>query len=59
MALHSIRTSWPWLRHVCADGGHAGPKLCDALEGKGGWRVEIIKRNAPLEVSPSCRGAGF
>jgi len=25
--LQSIRTRWPWLRHVFADGGYAGPKL--------------------------------
>ena len=25
--LKSIRTRWPWLRHVYADGGYAGPKL--------------------------------
>jgi transposase len=29
--LTSIRKVWPWLRHVFADGGHAGSKLEDAL----------------------------
>ena len=29
--LNSIRHSFPWLRHVFADGGYAGPKLTGAL----------------------------
>jgi putative transposase len=43
--LASIRSRWPWLRHVFADGGYAGDKLCDALQGKGDWTIEIIKRS--------------
>jgi transposase len=45
MGLRPIRTSWPWLRHVFADGGYAGPKLRGALKGHGAWRIEIIKRS--------------
>jgi len=43
--LASIRTSFPWLRHVFADGGYAGDKLKAALKGKGDWTLEIIKRS--------------
>jgi putative transposase len=45
IVLRPIRTSWPWLRHVFADGGYAGPKLRGALKGNGTWRIEIIKRS--------------
>jgi putative transposase len=45
IVLRPIRTSWPWLRHVFADGGYAGPKLRGALKGNGAWRIEIIKRS--------------
>ena len=43
--LKSIRYSYPWLRHVFADGGYAGPKLKEALKGEGEWTIEIIKRS--------------
>ena len=43
--LKSIRARWPWLRHVFADGGYAGPKLKDAMSGCGDWTIEIIKRS--------------
>lgn len=43
--LTSIRTSFPWLRHVFADGAYAGEKLETALKGKGDWTLEIIKRS--------------
>jgi putative transposase len=55
MALRPIRTSWPWLRHAFADGGHAGPKLHNAMKGNGDWRTEIIKRSdlaRGFEISP-------
>jgi transposase len=42
--LASIRASFPWLRHVFADGGYGGEKLETALYGKG-WTFEIIKRS--------------
>ncbi len=43
--LRSIRFSYPWLRHVFADGGYAGPKLKGALEKIGRWTIEIVKRS--------------
>jgi putative transposase len=43
--LKAIRYRFPWLRHVFADGGYAGDKLRDALEGHGDWTLEIIKRS--------------
>jgi transposase len=43
--LTSIRTRWPWLRHVFADGGYAGDKLQAALADKGQWTLEIIRRS--------------
>jgi transposase len=55
LALRSLRTSWPWLRHIFADGGYAGPKLRATLRGNGDWRIEIIKRQGAargFEVLP-------
>lgn len=43
--LASIRKTCPWLRHVFADGGYAGPKLRDALGRIGEWTLEIVKRS--------------
>ena len=43
--LISIRASFPWLRHIFADGGYAGEKLETALVGEGDWTLEIIKRS--------------
>ena len=43
--LASIRASFPWLRHVFADGGYAGRKLKTALQGQGQWTFEIVKRS--------------
>ena len=43
--LKAIRYRFPWLRHVFADGGYAGPKLRKALAKIGEWTVEIIKRS--------------
>jgi putative transposase len=43
--LARIRANFPWLRHVFADGGYAGEKLKAALDGKGNWTLEIIKRS--------------
>ena len=42
--LASIRHRFPWLRHIFTDGAYAGPKLAAALEGKGRWRLEVVKR---------------
>jgi transposase len=43
--LKSVRHTHPWLRHVFADGGYAGPKLRGALEKIGRWTIEIVKRS--------------
>ena len=43
--LTSIRASFPWLRCVFADGAYAGPKLQAALDGKGRWSIEVVKRS--------------
>ena len=45
MVLNAIRARWPWLRHIFADGGYAGPKLNDALRRLGDWTLEIVKRS--------------
>ena len=43
--LASIRFSYPWMRHIFADGGYAGQKLEKALEKCGEWTIEIIRRS--------------
>jgi transposase len=45
LLLASVRSQYPWLRHVFADGAYAGDKLKDALVDKGNWTIEIIKRS--------------
>jgi transposase len=42
--LAAIRSAFPWLRHVFADGGYAGAKLRGALDRIGTWSLEIVKR---------------
>ncbi len=42
--LQSIRSSYPWLRHVFADGGYTVPKLKAALAKIGRWSIEIVRR---------------
>ena len=42
--LADIRSSFPWLRHVFADGGYAADKLRHALASRGDCTIEIIKR---------------
>ena len=43
--LRSVRSAFPWLRHLFADGGYAGPKLRTALAAHGRWTLEIVKRS--------------
>ncbi len=43
--LASIRATFPWLRHVFADGGYAGKKLKAALARMGKWNIQIVKRS--------------
>jgi transposase len=45
LLLESIRSAFPWLRHVFADAAYAGEKLRDALAGIGEWTIEVIKRS--------------
>lgn len=49
LVLKSIRKAYPDLRHVFADGGYAGPKLRDALEGEGNWTIATVKRSDAAE----------
>ena len=56
--LAAVRTRFPWLRHVFADGGYAGDKLRSALVGMGKWTIDIIKRSDRVkgfEVLPRRR----
>src|SRR6266545_1821677 len=43
--LSSIRSAFPWLRHVFADGGYAGEKLEQSLVPLGAWTIDIVKRS--------------
>src|SRR3546814_13637465 len=43
--LASIRHSFPWLRHLFADGGYGGPKLRAALDKIGRWTLQIVQRS--------------
>lgn len=43
--LTSLRSLFPWMRFVFADGGYAGPKLEGELADKGCWTIEIVKRS--------------
>lgn len=45
LVLKDIRKSFPWLRHIFADGGYAGDKLKQALAKIGKWTIKIIKRS--------------
>ena len=47
--LAAIRHGFPWLRHVFADGGYAGPKLRAALRDMGEWTIEIVTRSDGAE----------
>jgi transposase len=47
--LASIRTAFPWLRHIFADGGYAGDKLKTALGNLGRWTLAIVKRAADAD----------
>ena len=42
--IKEIRSLYPWLRHLFADGGYAGPKLAKKLRKLGKWTLEIVKR---------------
>jgi putative transposase len=59
MVLQDIRYSFPWLRHVFADGGYAGDKLKTALTEIGDWTIEVIKRSDCVKPVPSKVEGGF
>ncbi len=43
--IKEIRSLYPWLRRLFADGGYAGPKLAKKLRKLGKWTLEIVKRS--------------
>lgn len=43
-ALKTVLRRWPWLRHIFADGGYAGPKLRAALRNVAKFTLQIVKR---------------
>jgi putative transposase len=53
--LASVRSRYPWLRWVFADGAYAGEKLTTALESLGDWTVEIVKRSDAAKGFGSVR----
>ncbi len=59
LVLGEIRYSFPWLRHVFADGGYAGDKLKAALTKIGDWTIEIIKRSDRAKACPEQSRRGF
>ncbi len=52
--LASIRAAFPWLRHLFADGGYAGPKLIAALAKLGTWTLIEGSSSAPTRPKASC-----
>ena len=57
--LQLIRNSFPWLRHVFADGGYAGPKFKKALTSIGRWTIAIVKRSDAAKGFKCCHAAGL
>src|ERR1700726_3215324 len=51
LALASIRFLYPWLRHVFADGGYAGPKLRAALKRMGRCPTPSLGRRANIHLA--------
>lgn len=45
LLLATLRSAFPWLRHVFADGGYAGEKLRRALARVGKWTLDIVRRS--------------
>jgi transposase len=45
LLLAAMRSSFPWLRHVFADGAYAGEKLGRALAKLGRWTIDIVRRS--------------
>lgn len=49
LVLAAIKGRFPWLRHVFADGGYAGPQLRKMLRKICKWTLEIIKRSDAIK----------
>jgi transposase len=45
LLLKCILNSFPFLRHIIADGGYAGEKFENALKDIGEWTIDIVKRS--------------
>ena len=45
LLLETMRSAFPWLRHIFADGGYAGEKLRQALARMGRWTFDIVRRS--------------
>lgn len=43
--LRGVRSAFPWLRHVFADGAYSGDKLAGRLKNLGDWTFEIVRRS--------------
>jgi transposase len=54
--LASMRTAFPWLRHLFADGGYAGGKLQNARAVDNGHRQAQRRRNGLLCLTPALGG---
>ena len=57
--LQSIRTRWPWLRHVFADGGYAGPKLEAPCAASATGRSRSSSAPTRPRASRCCRADGW
>lgn len=57
--LKSIVKRWPWLRHVFADGGYAGPKLKGALKGSAASPSRSSGVRMGSKASRCCRADGL
>lgn len=43
--LRGVRSAFPWLRHVFADGAYSGDKLAGTLNTLGHWTLQIVRRS--------------
>ena len=57
--LQLIRSAFPWLRHVFADGGYAGQKLKKALASIAAGRSRSSNDPMPPRASNCCHAAGL
>ena len=57
--LKTLRSAFPWLRHVFADSAYAANKLKRALAKLGEWTTEIVNGQMPPRALFSCRGVGW